>query len=69
MSLEQIESLEAFFKKVDLSGSIKLNGHTVVTDMQKMVDTHLSFLKNNLNNETFKPYYDRLITLKKLLSK
>lgn len=46
---------------------IQLNQETTVTNVSKMIETHVSMLEANSGNRTFMPYYDRLVVLLTIL--
>lgn len=62
-----IIDLETFFKGVDLPKHVKLDGCVTIVYVEKFIDSHLSVIRTNKGNKTFKIYYDRLIKLKELL--
>lgn len=43
-------------------------GASTILNLNNFINSHLLFCYHN-NNKTYKPYYDRLITLKKYLTK
>jgi hypothetical protein len=66
----EIASLEEFFNNATIPTTpIKPNAWSSITDCQKYIDSHLSVVKANNGNLTFKPYVDRLIELKAILEK
>lgn len=46
---------------------VQLNGETKVTNVGKMISTHVSMLEANPGNRTFLPYYERLVLLLTIL--
>jgi hypothetical protein len=64
---QEINSLEAFFKGIDLPESIKLNAWTTLINVQSFLDSHFAVVKANADNPTFLPYLCRLQELKKIL--
>lgn len=64
----QIESLEQFFAKAQLPpGPLKLKQATNITDVAKMVESHMAIVKAQRDKPRYKPYYDRLAELKAVL--
>ena len=51
----------------DIVVNIEFDGMPVNVSLKKMVVGHLAMIKHNKYNTTFKPYLDRLITVKALL--
>ena len=64
-SLEEFESYIRGRSMPD--GPIKLDQCTTVADPTSFIDGHLSTVKRNMGNETFRPYLDRLISFMKLI--
>lgn len=61
-----IADLETYFQR-ELPKSLRLNECTLIIDLPKMVERHLSYLKaakGKINKRTMLPYYERLITVK-----
>ncbi len=50
-----------------LNQNIKLNDHTIIKNVSRMVNSHLSVVKKNKGNPVFIPYIDRLIQLSKII--
>ena len=64
-----IEELENYFNSISIiDESIELNNHLTIGNPSKFISSHLSIIKSNNGNPTFKPYYDSLIELKNLLT-
>ncbi len=63
-----VDSVEEQLKKVALPETINLEGGTVITDMKLFVDSHIKTARHNNGNPTYRPYYDRLLCLTKLIS-
>lgn len=64
----QVESLERYFIKAKLPKEpIQLEPATTITDVVKMVKSHMSIIKAQRDKPRFKPYYNRLMDLKALL--
>ena len=62
-----ISESEDYYNTVKLpSYPIKLGAHTI-TDVSLFVESHMSIVIRNNGNETYKPYLDRLVQLKKIL--
>jgi hypothetical protein len=65
---EQIAEIEAFFTSTTLPKiPIKLNDATTILDLKRFIENHLGIVKANEGKIRFKPYLDRLQTLKKIL--
>jgi hypothetical protein len=66
---KEIEELEIFFSEFSPPAiPIKLNGCTMVTNVQGFVLTHLSTAKHNNGNRRFLPYLERLQEFKKAVT-
>jgi hypothetical protein len=53
----RIMKLKAFFNSIDLpSGEIRLSKSEVITDVQKFITSHLSYVKRYNGRMTFEPY-------------
>lgn len=64
----EITEIEAFFTSTTLLNiPIKLNEATTILDLKRFVENHLGIVKANEGKIRFKPYLDRLQTLKKIL--
>lgn len=60
-----ISDLIEFFENATLpKGEVALDEANIICDCKLMVKTHIRALKENPNNRTFVPYYDRLLKLK-----
>jgi hypothetical protein len=65
---EQIKTLEEFFETAEIpKGPIRVTSYAVVTDMSKLISSHLSIVKANNGKYTFKPYLQRLMWVKRLI--
>lgn len=65
----EIQDLELFFLITLASpSSIKIGGVVVVSNHHVFVQSHMETVKAQNGNPTYRPYLDRLITLKKLMS-
>ena len=66
---KKIAELEHFFKTVTLpTKPVKLNQCSTITDINKFINSHLPIVKAHDGNQGYKPYYDRLLTLKNILN-
>lgn len=64
----RIMKLKAFFNSIDLpSGEIRLSESEVITDVQKFITSHLSYVKRYNGRMTFEPYLLRLEKMKNIL--
>lgn len=69
LELWDIESLESFFNSIDIPGHpIKINEFERIENVELFIKAHLTTIKANNGNRTFRPYLDRLQTLKQVLS-
>lgn len=65
-----IDDLETFFKNKSLLNiPIKLDDSSKINNLQTFVDWNLYLVKENNGNPTFKPYFDRLTSVKNILLK
>lgn len=62
------EELKQNLLVAELPNEIILNGYIKISDVPTFVDTHICILDANRNNKTFKPYYDRLLSLNQSIS-
>jgi hypothetical protein len=70
IELWNIEELETFFKHIKLPEEpIQLDKATKINDVKKFIENNLKSIKHHNGKRVYKPYYDRLITLKNLLEK
>ena len=65
--IEEHERFLTFYNDFNYTGEIKLNQCTKIIDVKKFAESHLEIYQKNKHNLRFKPYYDRLIQLQKLL--
>lgn len=64
-----IEELEEYFLKTPIpEGPIKLSNSINILDPKTFIQNHLATIKENNGKETFKSYFDRLVSLKNFLS-
>ncbi|MCS5623662.1 MAG: DUF6371 domain-containing protein [Candidatus Marinimicrobia bacterium] len=62
-----ITEIEDYYQRTQLPlHPIRLGAHTI-TDVSLFVESHMSIVRRNSGNETYKPYLDRLVQLKKIL--
>ena len=62
-----INELEVWFNNTNLPSEIILNGHTKIKNVDRMVKTHIAYLRNNSGNLNYMPYYERLLLVKELI--
>jgi len=62
-----VDELETFFNSAQLPSRVQLNACTVITDVPKMIDSHIATLRANPKKMSFLPYYQRLAALKNIL--
>jgi hypothetical protein len=64
-----IDELENFFKSITLpTEPVKIDTYTTINDVLFFIDSHLSIVKAQNGNKTFKPYLKRLQKLKLCLN-
>jgi hypothetical protein len=64
----EITEIEAFFTSTTLPKiPIKLNEATTILDCKRFIENHLGIVKANEGKTRFKPYLQRLQTLKNVL--
>jgi hypothetical protein len=66
---QDLQHLEQFFKTVTFPQEIQLTECEKITEVTKFVNASLSTCRANMGVKTFAAAYDRLVTLKDLLSK
>ncbi len=65
---KQLAEIEAFFSSIKLPKEpIKLSDGTTILDCRRFVENHLGIVKANEGKIRFKPYLERLQTLKNVL--
>ena len=63
-----IAELENFFKNTPLpSAPVKLNPWTTIIDISLFIDSHLQVVKTYNGIPNYKPYFNRLVELKRIL--
>ena len=63
----QIKELEQFFWNTELPDTAKIFNYQIF-GVQKFVESHLVYVKENAQKMAFKGYYERLMELKKVLT-
>lgn len=63
----KILDLEDFFENCD-NQVVKVDKCTIIEDFDAFWRTHIQYLKRNKGNKLFLPYYDRLLTVYKILN-
>jgi hypothetical protein len=56
--------LEKELKAMTFPEQVRISKCELVTNVPKMIDSHVKVLKANTGNRLFMPYYDRLILLR-----
>lgn len=64
---QQLAELEQYFISVTLPAEIRLSQCENIVDVKKFINAELSTCRANMS-KTFEAAYDRLVTLKKILS-
>ena len=63
----EIDRLEKFFRETPILIKEYKNGHSIITDIPKFIDSHLSAAKANLGNMWFERYLNRLQELEQAI--
>jgi len=50
-----------------MDNQVRLNNESMITNVGKMIDSHVRMLEANSGNRAYMPYYDRLIMVLTLL--
>lgn len=67
--IKVLDELKGFFASTDLEVSgVRLSSGEVIMDGKKFLNSHVSFVENNIMNDTFFPYMQRLINLRNMLT-
>jgi hypothetical protein len=64
----QINELETFFKTTQYPATIQMNQSINILNVKGFIDSSLIVVKEQNGIKTFKPYLNRLIQLKELLT-
>jgi hypothetical protein len=67
-SKQRLFDVLSFFEKIDCKIKVRLDKATLIEDVNKFSTNHLSFVKNNISNKSYRPYYERLVKLKNILN-
>jgi hypothetical protein len=59
-----LDRLEKELKAMTFPEQVRISKCEVVTNVPKMIDSHIKILQNNPGNRVFMPYYDRLLLLR-----
>lgn len=62
-----IGKMEAFFANITLPNQIKLSECEYISDLPKMVDSHIQTIKSNKDKAFIIPYVERLRKVAQLL--
>lgn len=66
----EVEELESFFNSfIPPDIQIKLDQATTITDVPLFVRSHMATIKASNGRRSFKPYFDRLLLLKEIITK
>jgi hypothetical protein len=63
-----IRDLEEFFKSPDLPEQAQLNPSVRIIDLKLFAESHLQIVKSKNGRLGYRPYLDRLLEVKKILS-
>ncbi len=61
----KLDELEEELERAVFRPPVRLSAGERVLYPEKLINTHLRYLKANSGNRAFKPYYDRLLELLK----
>jgi len=56
--------LEKELKEMKFPKQVRISKGELITNVPKMIDSHIKILKGNPGNKLFMPYYDRLLMLR-----
>ena len=59
-----MDRLERELKAMTFPEQVRISKCEVVTNVPKMIDSHIKTLRGNPGNKLFMPYYDRLMLLR-----
>lgn len=63
----EIRELEEFFKGRQLPEKIKLKSCETIVNTRLFLDTHFTMVSYHNGEEAYRPYWNRLIELKKII--
>ena len=67
MNAEKIQELKNYFDSINIDSiQIDFPNNQKIIDVQKFINSHISYCTNNINRNVYKPYYERLIMLKEI---
>jgi hypothetical protein len=66
---EQAIKLQSYFESIELPKTLQLNKSELITNVEKFIKSHLQVVLHNNNNNTYKPYLDRLEQVKTIIKK
>lgn len=62
---DEVKELKSYFESIEIPrGVVKIDKGTWISDLKKMIETHLSYVENNIDNKAYLPYLKRLRDLK-----
>ena len=68
--MSKVDDIQMFFDSLpELPKDFKLSECETITDVERFVEVHVSFLKANTGNRLFLPYYHRLEKAYNLIKK
>ena len=66
--MKKIDEIRLFFDSFDFKNrELVLDKCTKIVDLKKFTETHLQVLKSNSGNNSYKPYFDRLLKVYNIL--
>ena len=65
--MKRIDRLRRWFDKKELPEEIKISKCETITNPREMINTHLDYIERNLTNNTYMPYYRRLMMVKEII--
>ena len=67
MTIEEILAIQEWFYGRDFPTPVTICQGHVVSDVKKMVASHVGILKSKIGEKGYLPYYNRLVELRKLI--
>lgn len=62
-----MEELEAYFATANLPDTLDM-GFYKITNVKKMIDSHMALLKSNPGNARYLPFWNRLVAVHTILT-
>ena len=63
MNIEKVNEIIDYYSTYNFADfkPITINGCEKIIDLRTFVKSHILIIRKNIDNETYKPYYDRLM--------